>query len=230
MKPVNLSTVAAASVPTLCIDTCSLLDIMRDPTRADARPHERQAAIDLITAIEAGDLSCLVAEQVELEFREHDAQIQTEAEDAIRRLVECVDRANAVHGVFATATNVSLGHLAAQVTLARAVVERWLQSAQLAPGSDVVNSRAISRVNKNISPARRGKDSVKDCIVLETYLATVGGLRAHGMASTVVLLSSNTREYLSESKVLKSDLAPDLTALAIGYAPNMAAAKAMLGF
>jgi hypothetical protein len=207
-----------------------LLDIMRDPTRDDARPHERRAAIDLVTGIEAGDLHCLVAEQVELEFREHDAQIQAEAEDAIRRLVERVDRTNAVHGVFATATSVRLDHLTAQVAAARAVVERWLQSAQLAPGSDDVNSRAISRVNGNVSPARRGKDSVKDCIVLETYLAAVRALRSHGMSSKVVLLSSNTREYLSESKVLKMDLVPDFSALAIDYAPNMAAAKAMLGF
>lgn len=230
MTPADLRTIAAASIPTLCVDTCSLLDIMRDPTRDDARPHERKAAIDLAGALEAGDLACLVAEQVELEFQEHDAPIQAEAQDAIKRLVERVDRANAVHGVFATPKAVDLRHLGAQTAPARAVVERWLRAARLVPGSDAVNARAISRVNRNVSPARKGKDSVKDCIVFETYLAAVGELRALGMASTVVLLSSNTREYLSESRVLKPDLAPDLSTLGIGYAPNIAAAKSALGF
>lgn len=101
VTPADLRTIAEASIPTLCIDTCSLLDIMRDPTREDARPHERKAAIDLAGALEAGELACLVAEQVELEFQEHGAPIQAEAQDAIRRLVERVGRANAIHGVFA---------------------------------------------------------------------------------------------------------------------------------
>lgn len=230
MAPADLGAIAAASLPTLCVDTCSLLDIMRDPTRDDARPHQRQAAIDLAAAMEAGHLRCLVAEQVEFEFIEHDAPIQAEAQAAIRKLVERVDRTNVIHGVFASATAIDLRHLAAQTAPARAVVESWLRVAAMAPGSDAVNARAISRVNRNVSPARKGKDSVKDCIVLETYLAAIGELRSLGMTSSVVLLSSNTREYLSESKVLKADLAPDLSALGIGYAPNIAAAKATLGF
>ena len=64
---------------------------------------------------------------------ENEGAIQAEAEGATCRLIELDDRATAVHGVFAGATSISLSHLAAQVALARAVVDSWLQASLLAP-------------------------------------------------------------------------------------------------
>ena len=37
----------ALGVPILCVDTCTVLDIMRDPTRKEIRPRERQSGLDL---------------------------------------------------------------------------------------------------------------------------------------------------------------------------------------
>ncbi|MGE5536548.1 MAG: hypothetical protein ACM3W7_13640, partial [Acidobacteriota bacterium] len=67
--------IASAHLPVLCIDTCSILDIMRDPTRETAKPHDMQAALDLVAAAEAGNLACLMAEQVAIEFTHHDKAI-----------------------------------------------------------------------------------------------------------------------------------------------------------
>ncbi len=47
-------------------------------------------------------------------------------------------------------------------------------------------------MNGNIAPARRGKDSSKDCIVFETYLSCAGMLRTEGLAAPIVFLSSDT--------------------------------------
>ena len=44
----DTAAVADLAKPILCVDTCSLLDIMRDPTRETARAHERQAEIDVV--------------------------------------------------------------------------------------------------------------------------------------------------------------------------------------
>ncbi len=68
--------IASAGVPVLCIDTCSILDVMRDPTRETAKPHDRQAAIDLVAAAESSRLICLMAEQVAIEFVDHDQPVQ----------------------------------------------------------------------------------------------------------------------------------------------------------
>lgn len=81
--------IASKDVPVLCIDTCSILDIMRDPTRETVKPHDRQAAIDLVVAAEAGNLICLMAEQVAIEFAVHDQPVQEEAE---RNLKNCRNR------------------------------------------------------------------------------------------------------------------------------------------
>lgn len=230
MTPFDPAAIAALSVPVLCIDTCSLLDIMRDPTRDGARAHDRQAAIDLVQRLEKKDLICLIAEQVEIEFADHDADIQSEAATAIRKLRERVDQANRIHTTLLEAVSVNLTHLDGMVASARKIISRWTSSARRVPSSTTIFTNAMDRVNRNISPARRGKDSVKDCVVLETYLTAVDALRGAGLPATAVFLSSNTKEYLTDSKVLKPDLVTDFTRTNMAYAPNMSAAKALLGF
>lgn len=214
----------------LCIDTCSVLDIIRDPTRDDMKLHERRAAIDLLNRLEQRELVCLIAEQVELEFNEHDLPVQEAATKAIQRLQQMVDRANQIHGAFLSPISVSLTHLDAIVGSARQIVQRWLNASILVPGSADALLRAMGRVNRNMSPARKGKDSVKDCLILETYLEAITSLRDAGLPSTAVFLSSNKAEYLGETKVLKNDLQPDFTRINMSYAVNMAQATSLLGF
>ena len=50
--PTGIAAWAAADVPILCFDTCSILDIVRDPTRDTARDHEARAALQLVEAME----------------------------------------------------------------------------------------------------------------------------------------------------------------------------------
>jgi hypothetical protein len=94
-----------------------------------------------------------------------------------------------------------------------------------------IASRAFNRVSRAITPARRGKDSMKDCVVIETYLDIIATLRSAGLRTPIVFASSNTKDYAQEnSSRLKSDLAAEFTALNIEYAPNLSAAKDLLGF
>jgi hypothetical protein len=230
VQPFNPGAVAALSVPVLCIDTCSLLDIMRDPTREGAQARDRQAAIDLVQRLESKDLVCLIAEQVDIEFTGHEIEVQSEATAAIRKLRERVDQANQIHATFLPGVSINLTHLDAIVASARQIVTRWISAAHRVPSSTTVFTNAMDRVNRNIAPARKGKDSAKDCIVLETYLTAIDTLRAVGIPTTAVFLSSNTKEYFTEGKVLKPDLVPNFTSANMAYAPNMSAAKAFLGF
>ena len=54
-------------------------------------------------------------------------------------------------------------------------------------------------------------------------------MRGAGVTPPIVFLSSNTNEYLTESKVLKPDIAAEFGTINLGYAPNMSAAKYALG-
>jgi hypothetical protein len=230
MQPLDVATVARRSVPVLCIDTCSLLDIMRDPTRDKPSPNERQAAVDLVSELENGNLVCLVAELVATEFGEHDIRIQQEALKAIKKLNAQVAQANESHGIFRPPRAINLIHLEDQVVPARAIVGRWLGAACTALSSAEILAKATGRVIRNVAPAAKGKESTKDCVIFETYLAAVGALRDHQMTSNAVFLSSNVNEYLDMRRTVKSDIQQDLDRLLLTYAPNMAAAKYQLGF
>ncbi|MGK9236352.1 hypothetical protein KXS07_31510 [Inquilinus limosus] len=73
--------------PVLCADTCTVLDLMRDPTRESLRLHERQAALALLAAIESGaDLVALIADQVAFEFDENAGVVECEAATALQKL------------------------------------------------------------------------------------------------------------------------------------------------
>ncbi len=92
-----------------------------------------------------------------------------------------------------------------------------------------IPSKALARLNQARTPARKGKDSMKDCVVVETYLDVVGALRAAGHANPIVFASSNLKDYATETRsTLKPDLAAEFAALNFQFAPNFAAAKHML--
>jgi hypothetical protein len=226
----NPKAIVARGAPVLCIDTCSLLDIMRDPTRDEMKPHERKAAIDLLDPLEKGDLVCLIAEQVDREFNEHAPTVQDEAMTAIRKLRERVERVNQIHNTLLPAISISLTHLEALVAPTLQIVQRWRNASVLVPRTTDALTRAMERVNRNVSPARKGKDSVKDCLVLESYLGAMADLRSAGLPANAVFLSSNRKEYLGETNVLKTDLQPDFAQTNMAYATNMGQAKVTLGF
>jgi hypothetical protein len=198
--------------PVLCLDTCSLLDVMRDPTRESAHPHDRQAALDLVQPAEAGRLTCLVADQVALEFAEHDLGVQEEARQNLMKLRRQIERVDRVAAVYGATGSVRLDHLDDHVARARALVGRWLaQVVQVTPTSAV--------------PAAKGKDSSKDCLVYETYLEAVATLRAGGCQAPIVFLSSNTREYVSQGGVLKPEVAVEFGRLQFSLATGWGHAK-----
>ena len=221
--------IAATGTPVLLIDTCSILDVMRDPTCETLRIHERQAGLDLLAAAEGGTLAGVVAHQVTLEFAEHDQLVQDEAERALKRLRGQIDRVNQLSAILGAPGLLNLTHLDDYVARTRNIVGRWLTQLVTYKPDATVLEKAIARMNGNIAPARRGKDSSKDCIVFETYLDFAGMLRAEGLTAPIVFLSSNTREYLTDNNVLKTEIANDFAPLMIDYASNMALAKHQLG-
>jgi hypothetical protein len=222
--------IATASVPVLCIDTCSILDIMRDPTRDTVKPHDHQAAIDLVAAAEAGRLICLVAEQVAHEFASYDRPIQDEAEGNLRKLLNRIERVNRLSTVHGAPRAVEIAHLFDFVARTRAVVGRLLAVLDKLPTEPLVTVRAFARVNACIAPAKRGKDSTKDCLICETYLEAATALRRDGVTAPIVFLSSNTKDYTTESGDLVPDLDAEFGRLGLTYARSMSQAKFVLGF
>lgn len=226
----DFAAISSLGVPILCIDTCSILDIMRDPTRDGARAYERQAAIDLVKEAEAGRLICIIAEQVDMEFADHDQPVQETAERELERLRNKIKRVNEIAAVFGSQSTVNLAHLDDHVKRTRAVVGRWLKELKLQVPSANALIRAFKRSTSGIAPATQAKKSVEDCLIYETYLEAATAFQNTGQTLPIVFLSSNTKEYQGMGRILKPEIDAEFSELKMTYAPNMAAAKSQLGF
>lgn len=231
MPTADIAGLVALGAPILCFDTCAVLDIMRDPTRETVRDHEQRAALDLLTAIEAGtNLVGLVAEQVRLEFDNNADAVAQEAKRALQKLREQIARIDAVAAVLGSHGRTDLRHLEDYADRSRAIVDRLMAAVTSVPQSPEIASRALLRLNQVRTPARKGKDSMKDCVVIESYLDIISSLRAAGLTSRVVFVSSNTKDYAGGTgRSLNPDLAEEFFKMGTEYAPNLAAAKYSLG-
>lgn len=73
-------------IPVLCLDTCIILDMLRDPTRPDLRVHDHEASLVLLNAAESGPgVETLVAQQVGREFRDNADRVEDEARNRIAK-------------------------------------------------------------------------------------------------------------------------------------------------
>lgn len=101
--------------------------------------------------------------------------------------------------------------------------------AETAPSPPDVEKRAFARLNKGLPPARRGRHEMKDCVILETYLAFAGALRERSKR-TVVFVSSNTRDFANERENdVADEIRDEFLAVQLQYAPNMRMARRLLG-
>jgi hypothetical protein len=219
------------NTPILCLDTCSILDLIRAATNEKFNATDSIASLFLLEKMEGGkSLKALLAEQVHIELGENIANVQKEAENALDKWRQRLDKVNSIMQTFGADSIAELSHWDNHVARAAQIANRMASATVRAQAPSDMPQRVFSRVNRVITPAKKGKDSHKDCIVIETYLASITTLRNAGLTAKVVFVSSNTKDYVGESgSKLKADLATEFTALSMEYAANMSAAKFLLG-
>lgn len=227
----DLARLLALGAPVLCVDTCTLLDVVRDVTRASVHLGNANACLILLQRAETGTaLVVLIADQVRLELANNLQVVEQEASDALVRFQSQAQRIDAVANAFGSGGTLQIQHLNHHVLRTRAVFDRWTACAQSVNADQTVAARAFQRVNGPRTPARPGKESMKDCVIVETYLDAATQLRSAGLSSPIVFASSNTKDfYATGSSHLASDISADFGALQIEFAPNFGAAKHLLG-
>lgn len=216
--------------PVLCVDTCSVLDIMRDATRPETDLNSLGAAIDLVDKAANGELVILIAQQVDVELGQHLTNIQKQADDAIKKHCALAKQVDDVAQLFGVAGIVDTSHLPGHVARARAIVDKLIAEGIPALGDQQITSLAFQRESVGRAPGGPGKQAMKDCVVVETYLEAAQSLRAATFAEPIVFVSSNTKDYCQAStRKLALDLRTDFGAVVMEYAPNWAAARHSLG-
>jgi hypothetical protein len=203
----EIARLVARGAPVLCLDTCSVLDLMRDPTREKTYATDFLFSQQLLATTESGLLVALIADQVEVEFQQHVGPIEQEARLAIGKLQGNLARIDAIATACGAATVANTAHLTTHPDRTLAIAKRWFAAKTPAPQSAAIPGRAWVRVSMARTPATQSKNSMKDCVVIETYLEAATKLRAAGLSSPIVFQSSNIKDYTDGTG---SNLKPDL--------------------
>jgi hypothetical protein len=227
----DIANLATLGSPVLCVDTCTVLDVIRDITRETVVLSDVNAGLALLaTAENSSALIVLMAEQVTLELITHIEGVEQEALSGLTKFQSQAQRIHDVAVAYGAQGVLETIHLNGHVCRAKTVLDRWQSIALVVPQNDDVTKRAFRRVNEPRTPARRGKESMKDCVIVEAYIEAASQLRAAGLTAPVVFASSNTKEYYApNTRHLQNDIVADLGAVALEYAPNFGAAKHILG-
>ena len=204
--------ITIAGVPALFLDTCILLDIIRSTLRCLS--NYAALASELLKLASASPPACLVVVS-SIVPHEWNANAQTVTDEMVRHLKKLEEHSSHFHDAcqaLAIAspsgrTYYSRVGLAERLRdLSRQILDRALS---LDP-DDASRVRAVTRVVHKVPPAEKSSE-VKDCTILEEYLAVCRWLQAAGFTGKRVFCTSNTADYcLSTGKphpTLKAELA-----------------------
>lgn len=217
--------------PILCVDTCALLDVIRDITDVHRDFKYVGDALSLLEAAESdGKLTVLMSEVVLRELNDNAANEEQKASEGLKNFLKRAERIHKTATAYGANGTLQINHIDGHVNRAMKIFDRWKTISKVVPLNDGVKTRSTDRVLLVRSPAARGKDSTKDCMIFETYLELAGQLRSAGLNAPMVFISSNTEEYREPNKrVLKADIEADLVNVSLEYASNFGEARNRLG-
>jgi hypothetical protein len=216
----------AATSPVLCIDTCSLLDLIRDPTRSKFERRHADAALHLVARAETrpATLMIVLTEQVINELDTNLDNVTADGKSAIERINLSLELFKA-YGLLSSLPSPAVDP-AAFVDAAKSIIQRFRRVAIITKGSAASQRRAWGRVSGPRAPARKGKESSKDCVIIENYLQLILEARAQGLTEKALLLTSNTADYAdAPSHRLHRDLEPDFDSAGLEFASDFVRAR-----
>lgn len=232
MPVLSIAEVVRAAVarpaPLLCVDTCSVLDVAREPHR----PHQTGRCIAACRTITNASSSAtayvIVAPTVPTELQRNRQTVFDELaksieviEDGTRRVLDAIsDSGLGISGgrVPLTALNLpaSLG------AVIDALGASWIQLVE----DPAANDRAFRRAVQLIAPSRKGE--VLDAQIVEHYLGLGSALRSAGFTSPIVMVSSNTADYGRPGNI-KPPLDADFSSIGLRFTTDFAWAVRELG-
>ncbi len=224
----ELQRIKSSASPILLLDTCTLLDVIRDVTRATNEERNAIAGLQLLNHAEANRLHVLIAEQVKNEYGDNYLPTKEAAEAALKKFRDQSERIDRLSAAYGSAPPPVSKHLDGHVGRTDAVLQRWMTVARVVTPSAAVSGRAFHRIQNAIAPSTKGKESAKDCVVFETYLELMSELRADSVTVRATFASSNVNDYRPGGAVAPA-LTNDLVAVKLDYASSFHEAKHHLG-
>ena len=222
--------IARTDAPVLLLDTCSILDVVRAPVLGELGVHDIDAVhilIDRATGMRP-EIALVITEHVHREFEENVDTVERYTHSEIEKTSDCFSemvkrvRALAPDASIPGAVDlVSLGLPERGKRLAETIVETSLVLAD--HQEEIV--KAFDRVRFARPPATKAKQSVKDCLIAESYLRLAATLRQVGFARNMVFTTSNTRDFQQGHPSLHPELRTEFHSVRLEYSPSWSAAR-----
>ena len=214
--------ITGANVPVLFVDTCILLDIIRSTNRC--LPNYARQALELLKLISSTPAPCLlvISSIVPTEWDENAAEVTVEV---TRHLAKMEEQSSHFHDAcealdvpvgFGRASYARLG-LAGKL---RDLSHKILSNALCLGVDDESRSRAVARVIGRIPPSKKNGE-VKDCAIIEEYLAVCRHLNLSDFGKRRIFCTSNTSDYCEAGKGLHSTLASDFVSCGLSFTTNL---------
>ena len=222
--------------PTVCLDTCTILDIARDPQRNSVTPTEHAAWLRIYKSTSEANLNAIVNSTVISEFSNHVHHVQNECHEAVLSILREGQTGNWLKlQEMSTSFDINFSDLLDDPirysSVASDFAKALLSNSSVLDVNDDIIGRAKVRVQNQRAPSHRAKkDSFADCVILESYLDLFRSCRKHPAYEGVpmVFVSSNTTDFTSFPNLLHEHIAPSFERLKVRYASNMTIALEIL--
>ena len=222
--------ITRADVPVLLLDTCTILDVVRAPVRDQLGTHDIDAVHALMgrTAAAPPTVSFVITAHALEEFREHVDKVETETHDALEKAVD--SSAAILTRMQALSPDDSIPGAIDLLSLGfprrgRDLAEQIVQASFVLEDDSREVIKAWDRVKLANPPATKAKQSIKDCLIVESCLRLAATLRSSGFSRNTVFATSNTRDYQQRHTTLHPVLREDFASVSLEYSPNWSAAR-----
>ena len=216
--------------PLLLLDSCMILDIVRAPIREQMGVHDIEAVHTLVERAThvPHQVSLVIAEQVNNEFLENIDAVENETRNELQktqsRLIGILERMGALSSTNHIPSNIDLLSLGFPEK-ARQLAQQIVQTSTILESHDDEAVKAIHRVNRAKPPATQARQSVKDCLITESYLRLADVLCETGFSHNMVFATSNTKDYQQGHKSLHPDLKTEFDAVRLEYSSSWSASR-----
>lgn len=217
-----VGSLVASDKPVLFLDTCVLLDIVRSTHRC-LKDYAVRAS-ELLTLLSDSPPACtLILSSIVIQEWGHNAS--TVMEESSRHLQRMEEQSSHFHdacqalGLAAPVPRTLYGGSGLEKAL-RNLSESLIDRAVILDQDTDSRVRAFERVVNKIPPAMK-KSEVKDCAIIEQYLAVCRGLQTAGFARNRVFCTSNTDDYCEAGGGLHSQLAIEFSGCALSFTKNL---------
>lgn len=202
--------------PILMIDTCSLLDLIRAPVRGKVNVVEGGHLLAQIC--DRGLVTIVVTEEIEKEYKKNKPSVLADLVKFIKSTksnVKQIQDTLAIIGPPPRPYDETLGCSNLEGDLER-LADGLLNRSIVLTHESRLFIKGYARVTQAIPPSSHGKESTKDCVIIEHFLSLVASLKERCYLHKTVFVTSNEDDF-GKAPVAEGVLARELGDLEIKY-------------